>query len=89
MHSDGIYNIIIIIIIIMYLTSTVARFTKIFGKHTVTRKAQRALIRVCITSMILVHGRILEQNTLDIAPFFLLLLQRLFVKGKMSDPITA
>ena len=26
--------------------STVARFTKISGKHNVTRKAQRALIRV-------------------------------------------
>ena len=31
--------------------STIARFTKISGKHNVIRKAQRALIRVCIIVM--------------------------------------
>ena len=44
LHSDGIYN------IIMYPTSTVTRFPKISGKHNVIRKAQRALIRVCMES---------------------------------------
>ena len=41
----------------MYPTLTVGRFTKISGKHNVTRKAQRALIRVCIRVVIQVNPK--------------------------------